>query len=85
MSKVSAKWKDFGLRLSMTLNDLEALECEHRGNAKDIWNKVMDHWLAGGGGCDYPASWEGLYTLLNDLELSEVAKQLEKAVNGQHP
>ncbi len=78
------KWKGFGLRLGMTLNDLEALEREHRGNAKDIWNKVMDHWLAGGSGHDYPASWEGLYTLLNDLELSEVAKRLQKAVNRHH-
>ncbi len=79
------KWKDFGLRLNMTLNDLEALEREHRGNARDIWNRVMDHWLAGRGGCDYPASWEGLYTLLRDLDLSEVANELEKAVNGHCP
>ena len=75
------KWKDFGLLLGMTLNDLEALEREHRGKAKDIWNQVMDHWLAGRGGGDYPTSWEGMYALLNDLELSEVADELEKAVN----
>ena len=81
MSKVSVKWKDFGLRLGMTLNDLEAWEREHRGAAKDIWNKVMDHWLAGGGGHDYPATWEGLYSLLRDVELSEAANQLEKAVH----
>ena len=76
------KWKDFGLRLNMTLNDLEALDLEHRGNAKAIWNKVMDHWLAGRGDCDYPVSWEGLYILLGDLDFSEVANQLEKAVSG---
>ena len=82
VSQVSAKWKDFGLLLNVTLNDLEALEQEHRGNAKNIWNRVMDHWLAGKGGYDYPASWEGLYTLLKDLDFSEVSDELEKAVSG---
>ena len=81
VSEVSVKWKEFGLRLGMTLNDLEALEREYRGNAKDIWNKVMDHWLAGKAARDYPVSWEGLYSLLRDVELSETANQLEKAIN----
>ena len=84
MSEVSAKWKEFGLRLGMILNDLEALEREYT-NAKDLMNKVIDHWLAGKAACDYPVTWEGLYSLLRDIELSETANQLEKAINELAP
>ena len=69
----------------MSLNDLKALERQHQGDATDIWNEIMSHWLAGGGGRDYPASWEGLYILLNDMELSKVAREMEKAVAGYFP
>lgn len=30
----------------------------------------------------YPATWEGLYELLKDVELSQVAIELEHAVNN---
>lgn len=71
-----------GIQLGITLNDLEALESEHRGKVEDIWDKVMAHWLKAKGkhGCDYPNTWEGLYTLLEDTECSQVAADLKKAV-----
>ena len=67
----------------MTLNDLKGFEHEYRGSSGDIWNEVMDSWLVKGEECGYPASWEGLYELLRDLDLAQVASQLEKAVK-QH-
>ena len=70
-----------GIHLNITLNDLKALE-HQRGGAMECWTEVMSHWLAGGGGRGYPATWEGLYVLLNDMELSKVASDLEKAVAG---
>ena len=45
--------------------------------------QVMDDWLTRGGSRDYPATWEGLYSLLNDLGYGNVAVKLEKAVSGQ--
>ena len=41
----------------------------------------MDHWL--NKKCeDYPVSWQGLYSLLEDVDCSSVAKELEEAVDG---
>ena len=43
----------------------------------------MDDWLTRGGSRDYPATWEGLYSLLNDLGYGNVAVKLKNAVVGQ--
>ena len=83
MDNVSAKWYDFGMTLGIKLNQLDAWDAQHRGDANKCWNKVMDDWLTGGGSRDYPATWVGLYSLLNDLSFGNIALKLEKAVLGQ--
>ena len=42
----------------------------------------MDDWLTRGGSRDYPATWGGLYSLLNDLGYGNIAVKLMKAVSG---
>ena len=49
-------------------------------NSEQCWENVMLHWLDSGGTHDYPATWQGLCTLLNDLKLSKVAEDLMRAV-----
>ena len=39
----------------------------------------MECWLKGESD-EYPATWEGLYTLLEDMEFSQVSKELMEAV-----
>ena len=80
---VSAKWRDFGILLGLDVNQLDGFDSQYRGNPTSCWNRVMEHWLAGEGGCDYLPTWEGLYTLLNDADFSSVAAELEKAVTGR--
>lgn len=84
VNEVSANWHDFGLLLGVGLNQLDAWELQYRGDASKCWNKVMDRWLASGGTRDYPATWEGLYTLLNDTGFVKVAKELNDAVVMSH-
>ena len=43
--------------------------------------KVIQHWLDGGGASEYPITWVGLYSLLEDAECAEIAKELRKAVS----
>ena len=43
----------------------------------------MEHWLSQDGSRDYPATWEGLYTLLNDVGFGTVAEKLKTAVTRQ--
>ena len=80
MKEVGANWYDFGMILGVGLNQLDAWDAQYRGDARKCWNKVMEHWLAEGGSQDYPATWEGLYTLLNDLGFAKVSKLMRKAV-----
>ena len=83
IKKVSARWYEFGLLLRVDYNELDAWESQYRGNAKKCWIRVIDDWLTRGGSHDYPATWEGLYCLLDDLEFGSVAVKLKEAVLGQ--
>ena len=64
------------------MNDLEALDAQHRGNASLCWNAVMEDWLNEEDEGEYPATWEGLYRLLSDVGFSNVACSLQEAVAG---
>ena len=68
--------------LGLTPSQLNAINGQYRGDAGLCWNEVMDHWLDGGS-AHYPPTWEGLYTLLEDMELAHVAADLKEAVS-QH-
>ena len=81
MDKVSARWQQFGLALDLTPNQLDALDRQYRGDAFLSWNRVMDHWCQGGS-AHYPPTWEGLYTLLKDMQYGQIAVDLEAAVSG---
>ena len=69
------KWYDFGLLLGIGFNELDAWKIQYQGDATICWNKVMDDWLTRGGSHDYPATWEGLYSLLNDLDFGMRVKK----------
>ena len=84
-SEVNAMWKEFGIHLGMSPNHLRGIDAVHRGDPTVCWNRVMEHWLAGQSGRDYPPTWEGLYILLNDMELPKLAREMEKAVAGYCP
>ena len=42
----------------------------------------MQLWLDGQGNEEYPASWESLYEMLEDVQLGGVVPDLKEAVNG---
>jgi hypothetical protein len=86
ISQVSSKWEPFGYRLSIPPNVLEGWREEYMANAARCWGKVMQFWLSeyqqecSDEEAEYPATWEGLYEMLEDVEFAEVAKQLKEAV-----
>ena len=83
VKEVSARWRDIGLLLGINMNQLQALDDKHRGNAKNIWNEVMSYWLTGEKSWNYPVTWEGLYTLLKDIDVPRIAEDLKEAVTGR--
>ena len=72
----------FGYRFERDPDELEALEDEYSRNARRCWYKVMELWLGDGGTSEYPTTWEGLMVALEDVEFSNVARELEKALNS---
>ena len=81
VDKVSAKWRQFGTLLGISMNLLSSWDKQHRGNANVCFTKVMEYWMNAGGKEKYPPTWEGLYALLEDAEYSQVAVELKKAVD----
>ena len=72
------KWRDVG-DLVVPRQQLEVWAREK--DAKACCTAVLSHWL------DhptrhYPATWKGLYELLDDSELGQVATELKQAVDN---
>ena len=85
IDRVSMKWRDFGVKLDITKNNLDVLDYQYRGNVAIMWSRVMqDTWMNGWDEekmRDYPLSWNGLYRLLEDVECeSSVIATLKRAV-----
>ena len=83
LSRVMSKWKQLGTLLGLSDGgELDGWDSQYRGDAAECCMKVMQHWLGGGSEEDYPPTWEGLCTLLEDAELTEVAVKLKEAVTA---
>ena len=77
-SEVYHKWRKIG-NLVCSRQQLQVWAREK--DSEDCCEEVLFHWL------DhpprrYPATWDGLYELLDDSELGEVATQLCEAVDN---
>ena len=53
----------------------------NRRSDEESCDAVLDYWLDNPPH-NYPTTWQGLYELLEDSELSQVASNLEQAVNN---
>ena len=60
-------------------DQLDAWDTQYRGDANICLLRVTQHWLEGAS--EYPATWDGFYSLLEDAECAEIAKELRKAVS----
>ena len=78
-SQIYHKWWDIGTSVELPLPQLEVLRTEK--DAQYCCDVVLRHWLEHPPR-QYPATWEGLYELLDDCELGEVMKQLKHAVEN---
>ena len=80
MEKVSCKWLNFGLKVGLEIERLEAWERQYHGDASRCWLEVMRRWLNAGGTRDYPTTWEGLCKLLTDVGYGHVSSLLQEAL-----
>lgn len=84
VSRVSSQWRSFGRQLGFQSNELDVLEERSLRDPNKCWLEVMRQWLERGGYHDYPATWEGLYQLLDDLRFESVASELRTGVHRHY-
>ena len=65
----------------MSAYHLEAIKKQRRGEVRKFYRDVFCDWLEQEGGGNYPETWQGLCELLEDLEYSALAKQVQQFYN----
>ena len=59
----------------------EAIKKHRRGEGKKFYRDMFCYWLEQEGGGNYAVTWQGLCELLEDLEYSALAKQVQQFFN----
>ena len=75
------EWKVIGDLVEVPNSILESWGTKYREDSLQCIKRVLSHWLDHPTE-EYPASWEGLYRLLEDIECSDVAKTLKQCVDA---
>ena len=73
------KWREIGNSVGINWQQLEAWA--RRMDDKACCEAVVSHWLDNPSP-NYPATWKGLYELLDDNELGQVTTDLKQAVQN---
>ena len=78
--EMSSKWRDVGDLLEIDSSRLDCIHAHRMGDVRLCCRDILLDWLQMEDN-SYPASWEGLLVLLEDLELNNVAKKLNEALD----
>jgi hypothetical protein len=85
-SKIAHKWEDIATRLGLG-GEISAIKQDSQYQTSLCIKTVFKKWFENATRLPnakyYPKSWQGLIKLLNDVELGEVAKELERALSSQ--
>ena len=71
-------WRDIGNFVQVSWQTLEVLKEKDASYCCEV---VLQHWLSSPPS-GYPATWEGLYELLEDCELGKIVDKLKVAVEN---
>lgn len=82
------KWRTAGILLGLTLGKLDKLFSRFKGVDGTCWQHIVETEFflkrkGGKGGNYYPATWEGLCCLLEDIQSPGVAEELKQAVESK--
>ena len=82
-ANTSKQWRKIGHELKYTEEELDAIKQEHDTHEL-CWSSVMEKWYTSGS-LSYPASWDSLYSILVNIDESDIAKRLKRAVTRAIP
>ena len=74
--KVSPKWRRIGTLLGMHQSELYNYASRELNDNINCCTQVFDAWNKCGGTRVYPASWEGLYRILCDVDHRGTANEM---------
>ena len=75
--KVSPEWRTIGLQFGIHYSVLDNYASKELNDNIACCTQVFDAWIKCGGTGEYPASWEGLYKLLCDIEHRGTANEMK--------
>ena len=78
-ASITHKWREIGDHVEVPWEKLEVWAQEK--DADICCKEVLSYWL-NNPPSNYPATWEDLYELLKDCELSQIAANLKQAVEN---
>jgi hypothetical protein len=81
IDRVSNYFEDFGHMLQIEPSRLESWKRDYLGDSTKCFLKVMERWFETGSD-EYPTTWEGMYEMLEVIELLQVAQDLREAVSS---
>ena len=80
ISELSHKWSDISYRLGFSPALTQQIELNYH-RVQDSCKEVMRLWLSSEEGAyRYSTTWEGLIELLEDIELSSLASDIQEVV-----
>ena len=87
-SEISHKWRQIAELLGFKHGEIESLNERYHGNCDHKVRHVLGRWFEDAanlplpGANKYPRSWAGLNSLLDKVQLGEVAEELRKALSS---
>ena len=80
------KWKELGILLEIPTALILNWEMKYNRDSVECCNSVFIHWLDKNNPCkSYPRSWNGVYSLLQDVGFDQVAAELQEALDNVYP
>ena len=89
VQKTAYQWRTLATLLGVEPTVIESIANPGSGKTpeqclSDVFNKYWSSDGSAGTREEYPRTWRGLYTLLEDAELGEVADDLSKALSSEY-
>ncbi len=75
---ISFRWRDVGNLLELGSSRIEGIAIRRHEDVRQCCSDVLQDWLRNGSP-DYPATWESMLNLLEDIQLSSCS--LQSALN----
>ena len=77
---ISFRWHKVGDLLKLNSSCIAAIASNHPGDVILCCREVLREWL-NDGSQSYPATWEGMLNLLEDIKLASISLKLRSALN----